>query len=358
MPACAGMTITDGVNYMTYLSRLSILLLVSLISAVSHAAPVSKKLYVVTTLPILKDIAENIGKEFVVVESLAEPNQDAHFVQPKPTLMKKVGKADVFIEIGLSLELWGQKIIDSVGNVRIQSGQPGRIIASNGVSTLEVPQILSRDFGDVHPQGNPHIWLDPLHVKKMAESIKIGFSKVDPLHEEIYAKNLLDYQTKIDIAFFGEKLVNEIGSKKLTRLCEQNELFSFLQKKKLDPLLGGWLKKAMPIRGKQLVTYHRTWGYLANRLGFNVPVEIEDKPGIPPSAKHRDEVIATMKHHKIQVILMEIFYDRFPAAESIAKQTGAAIVQVPIDVGALKVASSYFDLMDYILDQLLSSKKF
>ena len=196
---------------MTYLSRLFVLLFVFLVSGTSYAGPASSKLYVVTTLPILKDIAENIGQEFVKVESLAEPNQDAHFVQPKPTLMKKVSKADVFIELGLSLELWGQKIIDSVGNVRIQSGQPGRIIASNGVSTLEVPQILSRDFGDVHPQGNPHIWLDPLHVKKMAENIKIGFSNVDPAHEAIYAKNLLSYQTKIDVALFGEKLVNEVG---------------------------------------------------------------------------------------------------------------------------------------------------
>jgi zinc/manganese transport system substrate-binding protein len=343
---------------MFYLYYLSLLLLPFFASGISYSAPVVNKLYVVTTLPVLKDIAENIGQEFISVESLAEPNQDAHFVQPKPTFMKKVSKADVFIEVGLSLELWGQKIIDSVGNVRIQIGQPGRVVVSSGVSTLEIPQILSRDFGDVHPQGNPHIWLDPLNIKKIAENIKIGLASVDPAHEAIYAKNLLKYQNQIDVALFGEKLVSEIGSKKLTRLCEQDELFSFLKKKNLEKTLGGWLKKAMPIRGKQIVTYHRTWGYLANRLGFTVPVEIEDKPGIPPSAKHRDQVVAAIKRQKIPVILMEIFYDRFPAAEAIAKQTGASIVQVPIDVGALKSAATYFELMNYILDQLLASNKF
>jgi len=310
----------------------------------------------VTTLPVLKDLVVNVGKDLVEVESLAEPNQDAHFVQPKPTLMKKVAKADVFVEVGLSLELWAQKIVDSTSNTRVQIGQPGRVIAASGVAALEIPQVLSRDFGDVHPQGNPHVWLDPVNIKQMAINIKNALVLADPIHKESYEKNLLEYQNKIDVFLFGQKLIDAVGSKKLTRLCEQNELMSFLQKKKLDHLLDGWLKKAVPLRGQEIVTYHRTWAYLSNRLGIKVAAEIEDKPGIPPSAKHRDEVVQLMKHNKVATILMEIYYDRLPA-DYIAKQTKASVVQVPIDVGAVKAAGNYFELMDYIVDQLLATRK-
>lgn len=335
------------------------LLVSCLASAVeTNVIPPAKKIQVVTTLPILKDIVENIGGTFVQVESLANPNQDAHFVQPKPTLMKKVNKADLFVEVGLSLELWAQKLVDSSGNSRVQMGQPGRLSASDGLRALEVPQILSRDFGDVHPHGNPHVWLDPINVKKMALNIKNALVKVDPVHKMDYEKNLINYEKQIDIFLFGSELLSMVGSAKLTRLCEHNELQNFLEKKKLTAKLGGWLKKAAPLRNQELVTYHKSWVYLANRLDFKVPIEIEDKPGIASSAKHRDEVVSIMQQKKIGVILMEIYYDRYPAAEYIAKKTNATIVQTPIDVGAVKKTDTYLELMNYIVDQLLATRKF
>lgn len=315
------------------------------------------KLSVVTTLPVLKNIVEEVGGKWVSVESLADPAQDAHFVQPKPTLMKKVAQADAFVEIGLALELWGQKVVDSSGNPRVQTGQPGRIIAANGIATLEVPQVLSREFGDVHPNGNPHVWLDPINVKRMAANIAAGLSLVDAAHQKEFASNLEAFEKKIDNALFGADLVKAVGSKKLTRLCEQGNLFSYIKTKKLDAKVGGWLKKGQILRGKSVVTYHRTWAYFAARFDFSLAAEIEDKPGIPSSPKHRDDVISLMKAKNVQVILKELFYDRVPA-EYIAKQTGAAIVEVPIDVGAVKEAGSYVDMIDYILDRLVATGKF
>ena len=329
---------------------LGLILLSSLVSFGQTNAPV-KKLNVVTTLPVLRDIAAQVGGEWVLVQSLAEPNQDAHFVQPKPTLIKKAAVADVFIEVGMSLELWGQKIIDAAGNTKIQTGQPGRVITSNGVDMMEIPLVLSREFGDVHPNGNPHIWLDPINVKKMAVNIYDGFVRVDPTHQEAYQKNLEAYQKKIDEALFGSELLKIVGSKKLTRLCEQGNLIKYLEEKKLISKLGGWLKKSENLRGKKVVTYHRTWAYFANRFGFKVLAEIEDKPGIPPSIRHRDEVVALMNQNNVRTILMEIFYDRVPA-EYIAKKAAGKIVQVPIDVGALPQAGTYIDFIGYILAQL------
>ncbi|MES2504087.1 MAG: metal ABC transporter substrate-binding protein [Myxococcota bacterium] len=275
------------------------------------AAPIK----IVTTLPVLKNITEEIGGDKVSVQSLADPGQDAHFVQPKPTFMKKLREAKMFIEVGLDLELWGQKIVDSAGNPNVQRGKPGRVFASAGVSTLETPAILSREYGDVHPYGNPHIWLDPVLVKKMAKNICNGLVAVDLPNKAFYEANLKIFESKIDKA------------------------------------LVIWEKKAKSIAQKKLVTYHRSWSYFARRFGFDVLEQIEVKPGIPPTPKHRDEIMALIKDAGVKTILMELYYDK-TAPEYIAKRTGVKIVQVPIDVGAIPEAMDYFSLITYILDKL------
>lgn len=287
------------------------LIFLSLVSSLVLALPIK----VVTTLPVLKNITEEIGGYRVSVQSLAEPSQDAHFVQPKPTFMKKVRDASLFIEVGLELELWAQKVIDSAGNPKVQIGQPGRVLAAAGVPTLEIPQVLSRQMGDVHPYGNPHIWLDPVLVKKMAKNIANGLIAVDIEGQAIYEKSLKTFQDKIDQSMVG------------------------------------WEKQAKAIKNKKLVTYHRSWSYFAKRFGFEVMGQIEDKPGIPPTPKHRDEIILLMKETGTKTILTELFYDRVPS-EYVAKRTSAKIVQVPIDVGAIPEAKDYFSLISYILNQL------
>src|SRR5262249_34299565 len=129
-----------------------------------------KPLEVVTTLGVLASLASEVGGTRVHAEALADPRQDPHYVEPKPTLMQKARAADLFIEVGLQLELWGEKVASGSGNPKIQMGQPGRVVASTGVQTLELPAVLSREWGDVHPYGNPHVWLDPLNAKTMAEN--------------------------------------------------------------------------------------------------------------------------------------------------------------------------------------------
>lgn len=287
------------------------LVFLALCSQILLALPIK----VVTTLPVLKNITEEIGGSRVSVQSLAEPNQDAHFVQPKPTFMKKVRGADLFIEVGLELELWAQKVIDSAGNPKVQMGQPGRVLASFGVPTLEIPQVLSRQLGDVHPYGNPHIWLDPVLVKKMAKNIANGLIAVDFEGQASYEKNLKIFQDKLDKALIA------------------------------------WEKKAQKIANKKIITYHRSWSYFVKRFGLEVLGQIEVKPGIPPTPKHRDEIILLMKEAGIKTILTELFYDKTPS-EFIAARTGAKIVQVPIDVGAIPEAKDYFSLISYILDRL------
>jgi ABC-type Zn uptake system ZnuABC Zn-binding protein ZnuA len=313
------------------------------------------KLHVVTTLGVLADLAKQIGGDRVEVQALADARQDPHYVEPRPTLMQRARDADLFIEIGLQLEMWADKVVSGSGNTKIQTGQPGRVVASAGISTLELPTTLSREWGDVHPYGNPHVWLDPLNAKDMASNICDGLSRVDSGHAGDYKARLESFQEKIDESMFGPELVKQVGGKKLGRLAREDRLNDYLQSKDLAKLLGGWLKKAEVLRGRPIVTYHKTSIYLAQRFGFTIPLEIEEKPGIPPSARHRDHVVETIQQQGIRTVLQEPYYDR-EAADYLAAKTGVHVVIASNDVGEEVGVADYFALIDGMLTKLVESE--
>ena len=330
-------------------------LLLAAFGAAAPAQPRAAKIKVVTTLGVLASLAHEVGGEFVEAEALADPQQDPHFVQPRPTLMEKARAADVFVELGMQLELWAQKVVEGSGNPRIQPGQPARVVASTGISALELPRELSREWGDVHPYGNPHVWLDPLNTKDMAANIAQGLEAVDPAHKEQYEANLKRFQERIDTALFGAELVKQVGGRMLTRQARQGRLAEYLAQKQLEKSLGGWLARAAPLAGRPVVTYHKSWVYFAERFGLKIPIEIEEKPGIPPSARHRDAVVERMKTQKVRTVLHEVFYDQ-GAADYLAQETGAHKAIVPIDVGASAGAADYFALVDLWIDRLLAAE--
>lgn len=322
----------------------------------AHALPLAEnKLKVVTTLGVLADLARAVGGERVEVEALADPREDPHFVQPRPTLMKRAREADLFVELGMQLELWAQKVVEGSGNPRIQSGQPARVVASSGVTALELPRELSREWGDVHPYGNPHVWLDPLNAKDLAANIARGLEAVDAAHAAEYEAHLKRFQERIDDALFGADLVKEVGGKMLTRVARQGRLTAWLAEKGLSAKLGGWLARAAPLAGRPVVTYHKSWVYFAERFGLAIVSEVEEKPGIPPSARRRDAVVETMKAQKVRTVLHEVFYAT-DAAEYLAKETGAHAVVVPIDVGGDGGAKDYFQLVELWIEKLLASE--
>ena len=318
-------------------------------------APNVEKLHVVTTLSVLADLARTIGGEEVEVDALASPNQDPHYVAPTPVLMQKARKADVLIEVGLQLELWAEKVAAGSGNTKIQMGQPGRVIASTGVATLELPVVLSREWGDVHPYGNPHIWLDPINAKTMAGNIATAFSKLDPAHADDFGERLAAFDKRIDEALFGRELVKKVGGKKLTRLAKSGRLNEYLERRELAKELGGWLREAAPLRGRPVVTYHKTFIYLAERFGFQIPIEIEEKPGIPPSARHRDKVLELIKQQGVRSILMANYYDR-TAADYLAEHSGAHTLIAAIDGAGAIDGDDYFDLIDRLVKALVASE--
>src|SRR4029453_9808740 len=144
------------------------------------ASAQAKKITVICTLPTLKALTEEVGGNRVDVVALARGDQDPHFVTPTPVLMRRTRDAALFVENGFSLELWGNEVVNGSGNSRSVTGSPGRLVATTGIAALEVPSVLSRELGDIHPQGNPHVWLDPLLAEQEADNIAGGLQRVGP----------------------------------------------------------------------------------------------------------------------------------------------------------------------------------
>ncbi len=314
----------------------------------------AQKLNVVTPLNYLRAVAQEIGGDRVNAIALANPRQDPHYVTPTPRMNELASKADLFIENGLSLDLWQQNVVNASGNPKIQPGSPGHLVATVNVPVKELPTEVSRAWGDIHPQGNPHIWLDPLNVKIVAENIANRLKELDPESAAYYQKRLEQFRAEIDRAMFGEELLKSLGPSGgdiLTRKAMNDELASWLASRKLEGKLGGWMKQAAALRGSKVISYHKTYVYFADRFGIQLAGELEEKPGIPPPPQHRDAVVDQMKREGIKVILNDNFYSR-EAADYVASKTGAKVVVTYIDVGAAEGIGTYSKLISFLLDQI------
>jgi zinc/manganese transport system substrate-binding protein len=276
----------------------------------------AKKLNVVTTTPDLAALAREIGGDAVEVKALAKPTEDPHYVDAKPSHIVTLNRADVLIEGGAELEIgWLPPLLESARNDRIAPGAPGLIVASQGVRMLEIPATFDRSRGDVHPFGNPHFLIDPVNVKLIVAQMADHFSQVDPKSAELYQANLKKFTAALDL-----------------KLAE-------------------WQRQLAPYRGAKIVTYHKDFPYLAERFNLEVAETLEPKPGIAPSPSHLAVVIEKMKAEHVRVILVQPYQNR-KTAETVARQTGAVVLDIPQQPGALKNTDTYFELMDYLVHTL------
>ncbi|HEU4614638.1 MAG TPA: metal ABC transporter substrate-binding protein [Kofleriaceae bacterium] len=336
--------------------RTFILSIVLAALAITPAGAAPKKVNVVTTLNFLAAITRDVGGDHVSVQALAKPTQDPHNLVAKPTFKVAAKHADLFIELGLELDKWGSAVTDASGNPDIQTGQKGRVVASAGIETKELPATLSKAWGDIHPSGNPHVWLDPVNAKQIAKNIVAGLTRVDPANGAEYAANLKAFDKRIDDALYGHALVEEYGSSKLERLSRRNELIDYLKKKGTYDKLGGWLKRAEPLRGLKIITYHKTWIYFADRFGIQISAELEEKPGIPPSQDYLASLIKKIGAEHIKVIFVDTIYPT-KDGQYVANKTGAKLVSSPIDVGGAPGTGTYFALIDTVIDRTLAAAK-
>ena len=303
-------------------TRIVAILALALAAMIVPAMAADQRLNVIATTEDLASIAREVGGDRIAVESIARGYQDPHFVEAKPSFILKLQKADLLIVVGRELEIgWLPPLIQQSRNAKVQVGADGYLDASQGVRILEIPTgQITRAMGDVHPQGNPHYWLDPENARAIAKSIADKLSQFRPG----------------DRAYFEQRLT-AFGA----RLTEA-------EKK--------WLAQMAPYTGTKVVTYHRSFPNFADRFGLDIVGYVEPRPGIPPSPGHTLELIQEMKRQNIKLILVEPYFD-LKTPESIARATGGTVLVVPPSVGGLKEAADFFSLFDYDVTLLVNALK-
>jgi len=296
---------------------LSFLFLMLLAPAIASA-----QLKVVATTEDLGSLASEIGGDKVSVTSLAKGYQDPHFVDPKPSFILAVSRADLLIVVGRELEIgWLSPLLTSSRNSKVQPGSKGYLDASLTVKILEIPTgQITRAMGDVHPLGNPHYWLEPGNGRKMAQAIRDKLGELSPNDKGLFAQRYADFDQRLTAA---EKR---------------------------------WDAAMAPYKGTKIVTYHRSWPNFMERFGLEVMGYVEPKPGIPPSPAHTIDLIGEMKRQGAKLIVVEPYFD-LKTPQAIANQTSGKVLVLAPSVGGAKEAGDYIKLFDYDIGLLSSALK-
>ena len=280
----------------------------------------AQKLNVVTTTADLASRTNEVGGDRVTVTAIARGYQDPHFVEPKPSFLLLLRKADLLEVVGLELEVgWLPPLLDQSRNAKIRPGGPGYLDVSSGVEILDRPTgTVNRSMGDVHAMGNPHYWLDPANAVRMAIQIQRRLAQLQPKDAEYFAARL--------------------------------ETF----KKRMNDANKRWTAMLAPYRGSKIVTYHNSWPNFVRRYGLNVIGYVEPKPGVPPSPSHTFALVNQMKDAKVKAILVEPYFD-LKTPQSIAERSGAKLLVMYPSVGAKPELDDYFKLFDRNMTELVKA---
>ena len=341
------------------LYKAMVLLVVLLVVAVGDACA-TDRITVVTTFSDFASIVKEIAGEFADVEYLSYGDQDPHFVPPKPSLALKLKDADMLVSTGFDLEMWLATLQDKARNRDIMDGAVGFVTVSPGIEVLQKPETLSRSEGDVHIMGNPHFHTSPLNWKQISENILIGLKRVDPGNAAVYEANQAAFVDRIYRAMFGGPLVEMFGGDQLAELLRAGTLFEFLEREykgeKLVTRLGGWVKKAMPFRGMEVIAYHKNWAYFARDFGLSVVGYIEPKPGIPPTPRHVEQTIRLIEDRGVDLMLVATYFEKRKPM-TISRKTGIEALFLPLSVDAVPEVVDGFSLVGYWIDRINEAVK-
>ena len=276
--------------------------------------PVFGKLQVVATLPWIGSMAGDLGRERVNVKVFVKPSQDPHQIEAKPSMILAARNADILIYNGLDLEIgYLPRIIEASANPAIQPGRSGHLNCSRFVEAIEKQPALDRSLGDVHPVGNPHYHLSVQNMIKIARGMTAALTALDSGQAGFYRANLATFESRVR----------------------------------------GWKKKwaGHNLTGKRFVAYHRYFEYMAMENGFQIVAYVEEKPGIPPTARHMAKMVEEMKRSKPDGIITTAYQGK-KETDGLSRKTGIRAITIPHDVGSVPSARDWLSLMDAVLSSL------
>ncbi len=258
------------------------------------------KMNVAVAYPYIEQLVDEIAGNKVKITLLSRGNWDPHFVVPKPSLVSGLRDSDLLIVNGGSLEIgWIPPLIKSANNSKILPNAKGYLDLSEYIELQDIPKSTDRSLGHVHAEGNPHFILDPHNVIKLAEVVMLKLSLVDSANQAFYQKNFKAFK-------------------------------SHWQKK-----LKSYDKKMRACKGMKVVQYHELYNYFLRRYGIKSIDNLEPVPGIKPNSKHALKLVNEIRSNNVKLILQDVYHEH-KTASFIAAKTGAKVVELPHDVGAIK----------------------
>lgn len=277
-------------------------------------------LQVCCTVPDLGDLVKQVGGDEVSVTVFTKGAEDPHFVEAKPSFVKALSRADLFVEIGMELEIgWAPVLLQNAGNAKVLGNALGHVDASTFITPLEIPAgTIDRSMGDVHPAGNPHYLLDPQNGLRVAEGLRARLAVLRP-------EKAADFQRRYD------------------------DFAAMLQARQIE-----WAVALKPFAGTQVIADHNMWPYFAACYGLVVSGFLEPKPGMAPTTRHLGEVVGKMKTEHIRTIITASYYDSRHAGFVKAK-TGARVVELAHQVGARAEAGDYLSACAYNVKALVEA---
>ena len=294
----------------------TLLLAAALASSPAHAG----KLKVFACEPEWGSLVTELAGDKVDLDVATTALQDVHVIEAKPSLIAKVRSADLAVCTGAELEIgWLPQLIRQSGNSTIASGA-GSFMAAAQVKTLGKPTALDRANGDVHPDGNPHVQMDPRRVLIIARRLGDRLAQLDPANAATYKQRGADFE------------------------------------KRWLAAMTKWKAEAAPLRGRKVVVHHIAWAYLLDWLGMEEIGALEPKPGVPPTAAHMSQLVATTKSSGTLAIIRAAYQDPKPA-DWLSQRTGVPAVTLPFSVGGDAQSKDLFGLFDSTLSKLLAVAK-
>lgn len=274
------------------------------------------KLNVSVAYPYIEQLTKEVGHDKVKISLLSRGDWDPHFVVPKPSLVGKLRNADLLILNGASLEIgWLPPLIKSSNNPKVQKGADGYIDLSEYIKLQDIPKSVDRSMGHVHEEGNPHFALDPHNMIPLAEVIMLTLSLSDEKNYTFYKKNFESFKSR------WQKKLKHYDAK---------------------------MKKC---QGMKVVQYHELFNYFLKHYGIKSIDNLEPIPGIKPNSKHALKLVNEIKDQNVKLILQDVYHEH-KTAKFIAQKTGAKVVEIPHDVGAMKGTETLDRFFDTIVGRV------
>ncbi|HMB57077.1 MAG TPA: zinc ABC transporter substrate-binding protein [Arenimonas sp.] len=284
------------------------------------ATPAHANLKVFACEPEWGSLLQELGGDKLDVDVATSALQDVHQIEAKPSLIAKVRRADLIVCSGAELEIgWLPQLIRQSGNPKIGSGA-GSFMAASQVTTLEKPTALDRANGDVHPEGNPHLQMDPNRMLTIAKALDARLVQLDPANAATYQQRLGDFSARWSAA------------------------------------IKRWTAQAAPLKGRNIVVHHNSWIYLTNWLGMHEIGSLEPKPGVPPTSAHLVSLIGITKSSNTLAIVRTAYQDSKPS-EWLSDHTDVPAVSLPFTVGGDAQSKDLFGLYDSTIAKLLAAAK-